>query len=152
MHLARVTLLVLMAVGGVVITACGSDDESGAPPIPTTAEPGDAPSDPGDDPGTDPPSDLVPDREPDVVGVVATNGAFGPGAHLAPGSASDDYYEGMGLLGGDPVIVDGDSGTTLTADDVVGGAEVEVWVAGACRESFPVQCDIEALRVSVPPS
>jgi hypothetical protein len=154
----RVTLLVLLALGGLALSACGSDDESGAPATPTTTAPTTTapdvtPSDPDDDPGTDAPAARVPDREPDVVGVVAAmDGASGPSARLAPDSASDSYYEQMGLLSGDPMIVDADSGAPLTASDVVDGAEVEVWVTGGCMESFPVQCTIEALRVSVPSS
>ena len=41
--------------------------------------------------------------------------------------------------GGDPVVID-------ELDD---GMLVDVWVGGPCAESYPVQCDIEALRIDL---
>jgi hypothetical protein len=48
--------------------------------------------------------------------------------------ASDAYYEGL----------------PLPADDVdlVDGAAVEVWIGSGCAESYPVQCDIDQVRVA----
>lgn len=84
----------------------------------------------------------VPDRAPDVTGVVAT-----PGAAAEPVlvDASDPYYEGMSLLRGDPVVL-GAGGDAAPAD-LRAGVPVEVWTAGACAESYPVQCEILAVRV-----
>lgn len=85
----------------------------------------------------------TPDREPDVTGVVA--GAGEPGGPVLAES-SDGYFEGMGLLRGDPVVVDED-GTAVASSELADGDAVDVWVEGPCAESFPVQCDIAALRV-----
>lgn len=86
----------------------------------------------------------VPSRAPDVTGVVAASGPQ-DGATLA--EASDGYYEGMSLLQGDPVLVRGANGERIDPAELEPGDDVEVWVGGACAESFPVQCDIEAVRV-----
>ena len=60
---------------------------------------------------------------------------------------SDGYYEGMGLLRGDPVIVRSSDGQTVPTSGLENGQEVDVWTDGACAESFPVQCGILALRL-----
>lgn len=85
----------------------------------------------------------VPDRAPDVTGLVADAGsAAGP----TLSDPSDTYYERMTLTGSDLVVVglDGDAATLADLDD---GDEVEVWVGDACAESFPVQCELVAVRV-----
>lgn len=94
---------------------------------------------PGCAAGTD-----VPARDPDVTGVVVTSGRQ-DGAALA--EASDRYFEGMSLLRGDPVVVRGSSGERIEPTELRPGDEVRVWVAGACAESYPVQCDVEAVQV-----
>ena len=84
-----------------------------------------------------------PDRTPDVTGRV--DGVDrGPGPVLS--DASDPYFEGMWLLRADPLIVDA-AGTPLDPAALRAGRTVEVWIEGACAESFPVQCDVVALRV-----
>src|SRR5699024_1477857 len=83
----------------------------------------------------------LPGREATVRGSV-TGGASG--AVLT--QASDPYFEGMSLLAGSPVVVDSD-GAPRELTELPAGAQVEVWTTGACEESFPVQCEIEALRV-----
>jgi hypothetical protein len=85
-----------------------------------------------------------PDREPDVSGVVAGTGEPG-GAVLA--EPSDAYYEGMGLLRGDPLIVKGDDAQPVSPAELEDGQRVDVWTDGVCAESFPVQCGITALRL-----
>lgn len=84
----------------------------------------------------------LPDRAPDVTGTV----------QVAQGSpepvlvdASDAYYEGMGLLRGDPAVVRG--GAEVPPAELRDGTLVEVWTGDACAESYPVQCDIEAVRI-----
>ncbi|MCF4122276.1 hypothetical protein L1785_14950 [Antribacter sp. KLBMP9083] len=86
----------------------------------------------------------IPDREPDVTGVVAGAGGSGDPVLAEP---SDDYFEGMRLLRGDPVIVRGDDGEPVPSTELDDGDEVEVWTDGACAESYPVQCGIVALRL-----
>ena len=58
----------------------------------------------------------------------------------------DPYYEGMALLRGGPVVVRG--GTTVSSDELREGTEVDVWTAEACAESYPVQCGIDAIRIT----
>ena len=85
----------------------------------------------------------VPDREPEVTGVVtAADDPDGP--RLA--QPSDDYYEGMLILGGDPHVVTSDGGD-LDPAELRDGDEVALWVADACAESFPVQCTVEVVQV-----
>lgn len=85
----------------------------------------------------------VPDRDSDVTGVVA--GADEPGGPVLA-EPSDGYFEGMGLLRGDPVVADAD-GREVPVSELDDGDAVEVWIDGACAESFPVQCDVTALRL-----
>ena len=85
----------------------------------------------------------VPERPPDVTGVVAGTADAGGPVLTEP---SDDYFEGMSLLRGDPVLV-GDDGVVVPVEDLADGDRIEVWVGPACAESFPVQCDVVALRV-----
>jgi hypothetical protein len=84
----------------------------------------------------------VPDRAPDVTGVVGAGERAGDPVLV---EASDAYYEGMGLLRGDPVVVR--DGTEVSPSELRDGTAVEVWTADACAESYPVQCDVEAIRV-----
>ena len=85
----------------------------------------------------------IPDREPDVTGVVA--GADGPGGPVLA-EPSDGYFEGMSLLRGNPVVV-GSDGAVVPVLTIEDGDAVEVWIDGPCAESFPVQCDVTALRL-----
>ena len=84
----------------------------------------------------------VPDRDPDVTGVVGHEGDA-----VVLTAPSDDYFEGMTISGGDETVVVDAGGSTVTTADLATGDEVEVWVGDACRESFPVQCDVLAVRV-----
>lgn len=86
----------------------------------------------------------VPDREPDATGVVAQ-----PTRSLA--DSSDGYYEGMGLSrnDGEPLVV-GPDGDVLSVTDLADGDEIAVWVEGGCAESYPVQCDVVAIRIIRP--
>lgn len=121
-----------------------SNDGSGATPTsatPTSATPTDETS---PEPATG-----VPTRDPDVRGVVSLRPWTSEGVEEAVlGEPSDPYYELMLLRRGDPVVVDGETGKTLDIADLDDGAEVEVWITGGCAESFPVQCEVVALRVS----
>lgn len=83
----------------------------------------------------------VPDRAPDVTGVVAVR----EGTPVLT-DASDAYFEGMGLLRGDPVVVRGTG--EVAADELQPGDAVEVWTGDACAESYPVQCGILAVRLT----
>ncbi len=83
----------------------------------------------------------VPDRDPDVTGVVARSAS---GAILT--EPSDPYFDQMSLLRGDPVLIDQD-GDEVPYGELAEGDAIEVWIDGACAESFPVQCTVTALRV-----
>ncbi len=133
--------MVLVAVAALAVVGCGSDDTEG----PSTA----------DTVNTTPVNsvgggDELPDREPDVTGVVAVGvGDAQPGRSLA--EPSDAYYEGMALAGrdGEPLVV-GPDGSALSVTDLADGDEIAVWIEGGCAESYPVQCDVIAIRVTQP--
>lgn len=86
----------------------------------------------------------LPDRQPDVTGVVAgTDQPAGP----VLTEPSDSYFERMSLVRGDPVLVKSSAGESVPFSELEDGDEVEVWIDGACAESYPVQCGIVALRL-----
>lgn len=88
-------------------------------------------------------TDDLPDRPPDVTGRVSLADEPGSATLADP---SDPYYEGMDLLRGDPLIRS-DDGAAVPSEELEDGDEVEVWIGGPCAESFPVQCEVAALRV-----
>jgi hypothetical protein len=83
------------------------------------------------------------DRDPDVTGVVAMSSEKDGPVLTQP---SDRYFDGMSLLGGDPVIL-GSGGERIPSSELEQGDRVEVWVGDVCAESYPVQCEIEAVRL-----
>ncbi|KAE8764044.1 hypothetical protein [Georgenia thermotolerans] len=86
----------------------------------------------------------VPDREPDVTGVVHLR-SDERGAVLT--EASDGYFEGMGLLRSDPLILRLPGNRQIEPSEIEAGEGIEVWVGDVCAESDSVQCEIVALRV-----
>ncbi|WP_084129081.1 hypothetical protein [Demequina sp. NBRC 110055] len=86
----------------------------------------------------------LPEREPEAVGkadAVVTEGdttsvSFG----TAPGY---EYFEGTTFVLGPEVAV---GGAVDSAADILAGDAINVWT-GACAESFPVQCQVEAVEV-----
>lgn len=81
-----------------------------------------------------------PDRPADVEGTVDRD----EGAPRLV-DASDAYYEGMSLLSASTVVLDAD-GERVDGDALTDGDAVEVW-AEVCAESYPVQCQVVAVRV-----
>ncbi|KON74182.1 hypothetical protein ACIOWF_12700 [Cellulosimicrobium cellulans] len=81
-----------------------------------------------------------PDRPADVDGTVDRD----EGAPRLV-DASDPYYEGMSLLSASTVVLDAD-GERVDGAALVDGDAVEVW-AEVCAESYPVQCQVVAVRV-----
>lgn len=63
--------------------------------------------------------------------------------------SSDDYFEGMALVGPDTRVLDAD-GDRADPSVLVAGARVEVWVdeRAGCAESYPVQCTVETVRLA----
>jgi len=88
----------------------------------------------------------VPDREADAVGRAAEVVTEGDTTRvLFEHDAGYEYFEGTTFVIDDEVTVVG-------VDDragIPGGAALEVWT-GACAESFPVQCEVEAVLVLAP--
>ncbi len=129
-----VGVVLLVVIAG---TGCGDDDRGASSPA-TGPVASVAPTSPAGD------VDL-PDREADVAGLVGTGDQYPAPLHLV--EPTDDYYLGMGLLRGDP-IVRGADGTPMSPSELEEGDEVAVWIDGGCAESFPVQCDVVALVVT----
>jgi hypothetical protein len=126
------SLLVICVALLAIVGGCGDDSE---------AVGSEAPS--------DGPDTFLPQRPPDVTGTAAVmGGARDGGPRLT--DPSDRYYEGMSLVQADTTIVSAATGRTVGAAEIQDGDAVEVWVTGGCRESFPVQCDVEALRITSP--
>jgi hypothetical protein len=86
-------------------------------------------------------SEELPD--PTVTGVVAGVADGGRPALSAP---SDDYYDRMSLVAGDPEVQTAD-GETINLADLRDGDRVSLWITGACAESYPVQCPVDRVRV-----
>ncbi len=130
--------LVLAALVALAAVGCGSDDTDGASTADTTTV---------DSVGG---GDELPDREPDVTGVVAI-GVGDAESTRSLAEPSDAYYDAMALAGrdGEPLVV-GSDGSVLSAGDLDDGDEIAVWIEGGCAESFPVQCDVIAIRVTQP--
>lgn len=126
------TLLVVIAGAG-----CG-DDDRGVSSTATGPVVSVAPTPPAG-------GGELPEREADVTGLVGTGDEYPAPPHLL--EPTDDYYLGMGLLRGDP-IVRGADGTPMSPSELEEGDQVAVWIDGGCAESFPVQCDIVALVVT----
>ncbi|WP_163542902.1 hypothetical protein [Occultella kanbiaonis] len=86
----------------------------------------------------------IPDREPNATGVVSVAGASPKVVDAQP-----EGFEGMDLAGADdhPVVVDGDGGR-VQVEELVDGDEIEIWIEGECGTSFPVQCEVVAIRIA----
>jgi hypothetical protein len=143
-------LLVVLVIVAAVVAGCGDDTSTETPDIldPSDDEPAnddDTSSSAGDGGDDDVAVGTFPARAPEVTGrLVVDDGEI----HLA--EASDDYYAEMMLVEGDDgVLVVDEGGDPVSWDDLAEGMLVDVWVAGACAESYPVQCDLEALRVDL---
>jgi hypothetical protein len=119
----------LLMCGLLALGACGDDEEPAAPD------------------GDDEAAAAVPTREPEVTGRLEV--ADGVVRLVEP---SDTYFTEMVLVStrrDDEVLVVDEGGDALAVEDLDDGMLVDVWVGGACAESYPVQCDIEALRVDL---
>lgn len=121
------------------LIACGDD---GGPTPPD----GDLPTDAGDG-DDDVAQGTFPTRAPEVTGRIGLDDDV---ARLV--EPSDTYFDGMVLVtrgGDDAALLVDEGGDPVTLADLDDGMLVDVWVAHGCDESYPVQCDVEALRVDV---
>ena len=85
-----------------------------------------------------------PARAPDAVGsVAAVDTSGGVTEVLFEHDSGYEYFEGTTFVLDDQVDV---GGKVTDASAVVVGDRVVVWT-GACAESFPVQCYVEAFKV-----
>ena len=85
-----------------------------------------------------------PDRAPDAVGSAASvETSDGVTSVLFEHDPSYEYFEGTTFVLDDQVDV---GGKVTRASDIEVGARVVVWT-GPCAESFPVQCQVEAVKV-----
>ena len=141
-----------MSIGCLLLIAgVGCADDADDPDTPDILDPSDDDSSndaDADGGGTDDVAvGTFPTRAPEVTGrLVVDDGA------VRLGEESDSYYAGMVLIspdGGDDVLVVDEGGEDLSRDDLAEAMLVDVWVGDACAESYPVQCDIEALRIDL---
>lgn len=84
---------------------------------------------------------------PQVLGTLRS-AEGGEGLVLEVPEGGDTYYQGMSVVVGDTTVVASLRGDrAITGADLADGDVVRLWVADGCRESFPVQCDVEAIVV-----
>ncbi|WP_144016056.1 hypothetical protein [Demequina sp. NBRC 110052] len=92
----------------------------------------------------------LPSRQPDAVGTVGeVSTSDGVTVLSFVPDAGYEYFLGTLFWVDDSVEVIGPEGVSVDASEIVLGAEVEVWTE-ACAESFPVQCDVVAVRWTGP--
>ncbi|MDN4481084.1 hypothetical protein [Demequina muriae] len=86
----------------------------------------------------------APERAADAVGAAASidSDAGGVRVHFAH-DAGYEYFEGTIFVLDDDVTV---VGAAAAASDIAAGDRLRVWTS-ACAESFPVQCEVEAIEV-----
>jgi hypothetical protein len=133
----RAVVLVVATMCCLLVGSCGDDGDEGAP-----SSDGDTPAETVGDDAAD---GAVPTRAPEVTGRLAVDDEV---VRLA--EPSDIYFTEMILVSSqrdDEVLVVDEGGERLAVEDLDDGMLVDVWVGGACAESYPVQCDIEALRI-----
>jgi hypothetical protein len=97
-------------------------------------------------------SPALPDSEPDAKGTLTDIGAVADSGAVTFRLVVDEdeypYYWNASLsFDGDTVVGD-QTGNTLGLDDLAEGLWVEVWT-DVCRESYPVQCDVSEVRLTL---
>lgn len=91
---------------------------------------------------------VLPSRQPDAVGTVGEVGSSQAGTVLSfVPDAGYEYFQGTLFVIDDSVTVVGPEGAATEGSDIPIGARVDVWT-DLCAESFPVQCDVVAVRWS----
>lgn len=137
----------------VLLGGCATDRES--PPALDTSIPSVAPADGGaagiqlalpsdaPDPGV-----AAKRRAPEAVGTVAsaTLGEDSVQVVFIP-DAGYEYFAGTTFDIPFSTVTPIDGETAVVLGDLVAGDRINVWT-GACRESMPVQCDVEAVTAA----
>ena len=86
----------------------------------------------------------LPERLPDAVGEAAAVATDGDAVEIAfVPDVGHEYFEGTTFVVDGAVPV---AGAVDDAAEISAGDRLAVWVT-VCAESFPVQCDVEAVRV-----
>jgi len=132
----------LFALGG---CAASADADAGAGSLPTADAGGASGIQLADPSGAPDPGVAAKRRAPEAVGSVVTM-TFGEDSvqvQFAP-DAGYEYFEGttFDISFGAATAIDGE--TAVVLGDLVAGDRINVWTS-ACRESMPVQCDVEAV-------
>ncbi len=113
-----------------------------ATPIACTA------SDSGSHPDEQAPTIVTaPDRPAAVRAVLEAPWENDPSSSYRLGQVSDSYYTEMALRLTPEVQIFSASESVDPATLQV-GTSVNVWVAGGCRESYPVGCDVAAVEIT----
>ena len=87
-------------------------------------------------------------RAPDAAGTIEALGAADGLVSIAfVPDAGFEYFEGTTFEVPPDAFPHGEDGVSLGPDDLGVGDHIYVWV-GACRESFPVQCDVERVELA----
>ena len=97
-----------------------------------------------------------PDCEPDARGTLAPYDldptfSYPPDTVIFRLTVEEDeysYYQDAVLTFDSETIVGTQTGEVLSLDDLSAGLWVEVWT-DACRESYPVQCDVSEVRLTL---
>ncbi len=86
----------------------------------------------------------LPEREPEAVGTASAVVTEGDQTRVAFLPDPDyEYFEGTTFVLTEGIPV---GGAVEAAADIPEGATIHVW-SGPCAESFPVQCQVEAVEV-----
>jgi hypothetical protein len=140
-----VVALGLMSVLGLGLGACSGDDgdttvSAGDPAGPDDSTGGESPGSSEEEPGE------LPDGDPTILATIVSGDAGAELTDVQGDSASDeDYYAGgIADITASTVLVDAD-GQPIDLSDVF-DQPAEVWL-DACQESFPVQCEVLAVRL-----
>ena len=140
---ARIALAATALALSAILGGCGGAGiapSDGTPSAPVVTFPAD-----GGPAGSAPAGKL---RAPDATGTIET--LYVGDAPVSIGFRPDagfEYFAGTTFQVPVGAFPHGEDGVTLAASDLSVGDHINVWV-GACRESMPVQCDVERVELA----
>jgi hypothetical protein len=150
LHARFVPSLIVATAGLLAASGCASPaDTVGAPSTATPADAGGAAGAQLAQPsGATDPGVAAKRRAPEAVGSVVgiTFGEDSVQVQFAP-DPGYEYFEGTTFDIPFSAVAAIDGETAVVLGDLVAGDRINVWT-GACRESFPVQCDVEAVTAA----